>query len=277
VLLRAWYFCAKIHAGVQVGIVLAILYDIANVPLIYHLFARSIAPLAACLALATPVHGGDHLKLVTGPDYPPFADASEPQGGRAVELVRTVMARAGYEIDLDWMPWRRGYAMTLAGAYDATFPYVPSEQRRAEYWFSQPLFALEMHAYSMPKRGLTEYRPETVHGLTICLPNGWNTATSLETLIRAGRLRREQPNDLTACAKMVRAGRADFFVADNYVYAGLLKQLGVPAETFARSEHPLAESALYFIVPKRHPDGDRIIARFNEALLAVREEAQRSR
>jgi polar amino acid transport system substrate-binding protein len=183
------------------------------------------------------------------------------------------MARAGYEIALDSMPWKRGYAMTLAGAYDATFPYVPSDQRRAEYRFSQPLFKLEMHAYSMPGREVPDYRPAALRGRVICLPNGWNSAPMLESLMRTGGLQREQPNDLAACAKMVRAGRADFFVADNYVYAGLIKQLDIPAETFIRSDKPLTESALYFIVPKRHPDGERIITRFNAALEEVRAEA----
>jgi polar amino acid transport system substrate-binding protein len=219
--------------------------------------------------LAGAAQADDHLKLVTGGDYPPFADSSDPTGGRAVELVRTVLARAGYEMSLDWMPWRRGYAMTLAGAYDATFPYVPSEQRRAEYRFSQPLFKMEMHAYMMPRRELRDGRPSSLRGKVLCLPNGWNTAPILEGLLRTGGLRREQPNDLAACARMVRAGRADFFVADSVVYAGLMKQLGIPAQSFVGSDKPLAESALYFIVPKRHPDSERIIARFNAALQDV--------
>lgn len=92
---------------------------------------RLIVVCAAVLAvgLARPACAAEQFALVTGEDYPPFADPRLPGGGLATILVRQVVAALGATARVDFLPWRRGYEDTLRGRYDGTFPYVRTPER----------------------------------------------------------------------------------------------------------------------------------------------------
>lgn len=104
-------------------------------------------------ALCLPLQAAP-LALTSGNDYAPFADQDLPGGGLATRVVRAVFERLGEPIRIDWLPWKRGYALTLEGRYAATFPYIHSPEREALFHYSEPIFVGKSYLYTLKTRPL---------------------------------------------------------------------------------------------------------------------------
>jgi len=63
------------------------------------------------------------LYLVTG-DYPPFSGIQLPQGGMTTEITVKAFKEMGYQAQIDYQPWKRGFTNTRKLLYFGTFPYV---------------------------------------------------------------------------------------------------------------------------------------------------------
>ncbi|MBV8657407.1 MAG: transporter substrate-binding domain-containing protein [Burkholderiales bacterium] len=210
------------------------------------------------------------LQLTTGTDDDPFANPAAPHGGIATDVVQRVFARAGYETTIDWLPWKRGYALTLHGRYAATFPYVDTEARRKDYLFSAPLLSIEQRAYGMPGRGIENLTLATMPGKCICTPEGWATTQEVDRLVESGQLRREAPHDQAACLKMLSMGRADFMIMNQYRVSRMLEEAGLRPDQIAVSTTSVSHSYLYLMVPIERPGAHILVDEFNGAMATMR-------
>ena len=64
------------------------------------------------------------------------------------QVVRAALAEQGAAITLDWLPWNRGYLKAKRVEYDATFPYIRSAEREAEFFYSAPIYVAEPYIFS---------------------------------------------------------------------------------------------------------------------------------
>ncbi len=74
--------------------------------------------------LPFPTEAGQTVRLVTGDDYRPFTDQALPQGGMITEIVDHVFQKMGYQAEIEFHSWSRGYTLSEEGAFLGTFPYV---------------------------------------------------------------------------------------------------------------------------------------------------------
>jgi polar amino acid transport system substrate-binding protein len=65
-------------------------------------------------------------------EWPPLVSEKLPQYGPYVRRVAEVFEALGYEVHFEFMPWKRAYEMTQNGTYQATFPWIKTEQRVKE-------------------------------------------------------------------------------------------------------------------------------------------------
>jgi polar amino acid transport system substrate-binding protein len=210
------------------------------------------------------------VQLATGNDYKPFADESLPQGGLSTALIRAVYARLGQPVSVSFLPWKRAYLETGKGSFDATFPYVPTADRRAAFHFSDPLFTLEQRPLV---RADSDWRADDVAdlaGRSFCLPLGYALDPALAELIAAGRLTRHRTERMALCLRMLARGRVDF-VPMHQVQgtASARAEFGSTAPvrfldlTLTRTYHHL-------LIPRGKPGAERAMARFNAALAEIR-------
>lgn len=235
----------------------------------------SIRPLLSVIVLlcGAPCAAADPLRLVTGDQYPPFTGQSLPNGGMLTELVLRVLRESGQQPQLAWQPWKRGYQATLKGQYDATFPYLPSPQREAEFLFSTPLYETTQKLFSRTGDAL---EPKQLAGKRFCLPLGWQPPAPLLALLQNGQLHRHEPQDLATCAKLVALGRDDFFVADDLLGQRALRQAGV-ANELQESQAVVARNRLHLIVPRNRPGARELIEQFNAGLGRLRDSGEYAR
>ena len=229
-----------------------------------RIFLTGLTALAAlaCAALpaAEPVH------LVTGNGYLPFTDSTLPDGGIVTAIVQRSLSAVGLASTVDWLPWGRGYKDTLDGRYDATFPYVETPERKAQYLFSDPVVQMKTYLYGRAGGAEVTLKPGALKDKVMCLPVGFVVAPSIYKLLGTNTPHLETPVDMSACASMVALGRADFFVTNSLLGDLVLRRLPSGYPKLTSSAQPLETRALYFIVPRKRAGSAELMARFNQGL-----------
>ena len=217
---------------------------------------------SSCL-LGQPV-AAEALSLVTGNEYPPFTGSDLAGGGVLTELVRQAFDASGTAIDIDFKPWTRGYEETLRLGYDATFPYLSTPRRTADFLFSEPLYQLSLRLYVRRDSPWQTGSPEEMRNATFCLPagyevNGWIRAES-------DRLVFVRPRSMAQCHAMLQLGRVDVVVSnpDELAWQAVPPKLTLP--NVRALPEPLADVTLHLIVPRAHPDAQALLSTFNAGL-----------
>lgn len=206
------------------------------------------------------------LRLVSGEDYPPYAGSTLANGGMLTEVVVTALSHVDYQPSLAWHPWKRGYQATLKGSYDATYPYLKSSEREAEFLYSEPLYEVTQRVFT--RRGMM-LEPDDLQRFTgkrLCYPLGWLPPAVLKPLLEQDQLQRHEPPDLIACARLLALGRDDFFVADSLLGQQAIRLSGIDPDDFESSQAVVSKHSLYFIVPRNHPRAAQLIRDFNHGL-----------
>lgn len=221
------------------------------------------------LVLSGAVAAGD-LRLVTGDEYAPFTGKSLPGGGMLSQVVRAALAERGLSGSLAWQPWNRGYLKTLRGDYDATFPYVRSDERETNFLYSAPLYVTEQYLFSRADDRIELEDLARMTGRRLCYPLGWQPPVAIQQLIEQGALRRHSPVGLKECARLLLLQRDDLFLAGRDLGESALLATGAEPSQFHRSTAAFGSSTLHLIVPRAHPRASELIAEFDRGLAALR-------
>lgn len=178
------------------------------------MFKGFAALLPAFLWLLMPPAGsarGETIYLTTGQDDPPFTDRTRADGGIATRLVLSVFHSMGYEVQLDWLPWRRGYSLTRTGVYQASFPYLKTAERERDFIYSDVIFSDASYLWTRAGDSLSADDPAGFKGKTICVPQGFHSPllVTLSAEIAQGEVRTERPDTPEKCVQMLAASRVD--------------------------------------------------------------------
>ena len=212
------------------------------------------------------------LSLTTGDDYPPFTDRKLPLGGMATTLVISAFEKSGYLVkEIEWLPWKRGYTLALRGRYHATFPYGWTPERAESFYFSDPFFPTKKYAWSRLGQANTLTNEEDLQGTVYCNPRGYADFGKIKELIDRNLLRRETPNSMLHCFKMLLQKRVDFVSAAPNDAIKALLEAGISPKEVQRSGFVITEIPLHVIVPKHIPKAQDIIDAFNKGLIILRE------
>jgi polar amino acid transport system substrate-binding protein len=236
------------------------------------MFQRWLCALSCGLLLsASAAAAAPAVRLVSGPDYIPFADPSLPSGGLIGALVLAAFAAAGSAVEpVQFEPWKRAYADVLAGEFDAAFPYVRSAQRESEMLFSDAIYDIVTVALFRADSGRDYDKPSSLAGLSLCLPLGYAAALPLVGLIEAEAIHVEHPASPDLCLKQLAEGRVDVFVgATALIDLRAAALFGAPSP-FRRGRTPVYHQSLHLVAPRANPGSADLIRRFNEGLAELR-------
>ncbi|AQS40330.1 periplasmic component of amino acid ABC-type transporter/signal transduction system [Shewanella psychrophila] len=212
------------------------------------------------------------LSLTTGDDYPPFTGRELPQGGMASTLVINAFEKSGYVVkEIEWLPWKRGYTLAQRGQYHATFPYGWTAEREESFYFSDPFFPTLNYAWSRSGQSNTLTNEEDLQGTVYCNPRGYGNFGQIKELMDRNLLRRETPNSMLHCFRMLLQKRVDFVAATPNDAMKALLQAEISPEEVQRSGFVITEIPLHVIVSKQRPRALEIIDAFNKGLKILRE------
>ncbi|OZG74743.1 hypothetical protein BTA51_07165 [Hahella sp. CCB-MM4] len=72
-------------------------------------------------------------------NWEPYIGQDLPDEGMAAVILRESFANAGYDIELDFLPWKRAFGEAQDGHYDASYLWADREERREHFYYSIPV------------------------------------------------------------------------------------------------------------------------------------------
>jgi polar amino acid transport system substrate-binding protein len=220
------------------------------------------------LFLVSTSAGADTLRLVSNA-WPPYSDQRLPEGGLSVDLVRTALGRAGYQVHYIEVPWERALLGLKGGTYDLLSGW-PATKRAGYVRSARPYLTNRMR---WVKRTTSDIHYEGLDSLIphrIALSRGYSYNEALEN---HPRLKKGYAANFVQAANMVVARRVDLTLEDErtalfHLNRELERVSG--ALDFVPGEFALLDLSL--VVRNSHPQQARIIEAFNREIAAMIED-----
>jgi polar amino acid transport system substrate-binding protein len=100
-------------------------------------------------------------------NWEPYVSEEIANGGFTTEIVRQAFQRAGYRIEITYMPWARVLSEVKNGVFDAMYPAYYSESRGRVYALSEsiadgPLVLCKRSDRPMQYRSLEDLKPYSI-------------------------------------------------------------------------------------------------------------------
>lgn len=222
------------------------------------------------IEVALAEEGTPALSIVTGNDYAPFTDKDLPEGGMFTELVRTALTRAGYDPEIEFLPWDYAMRATQKGTFKASFPWYDTADRRAALWYSRPVYEALVVVYNKVGTPLEFEGIDDLDGLNLCRPAGY-FEDDIAAKVEAGQIVRTAPETPADCFEMLVEGDVDVVSLSAMVGNGELIKLGYEDEVDV-ADIPLAIRPLHIVYPKFDPLSRGTMGKVDLALRAMDED-----
>ena len=215
-----------------------------------------LTSLGAALAVA-PAWGQNRRVLsMVNTVYPPFVNPPQHRVGEGmdVDLAREALARAGFDMTVQLLPWRRVLYMLESGQADFTTTISRQPSRDAYLVWSQPY---RMGAnYRVYTRTTAAPRIESLadlQGLRLGLIEGFHYPPSL---LQVPDVTRIGGRDIPSLVAMLLAGRTDCLVVTAIAGAWEIRERGLQDQVRRQPYEHTSTSPNYLGFAKsRHADG----------------------
>ena len=203
-------------------------------------------------------------------EFPPLEyenDRQEAEGG-VVEIVRTVMAQLGHDVDIRVLPWTRAMQMVAGGKADAIFTaYRNSEREKFLEYSEEVLFDQEIYFYK--KKG----SPVDFDGYIASIRDA---RIGIVSTISYGQefdryrqfIRLDKANQLAHNFGKLVKGRIDLLPSSYYVAESTIQQMGVAAQVERLPQ--MIESLPSFIAFSRKRDLHGVRLAFDDQLKTLK-------
>jgi polar amino acid transport system substrate-binding protein len=213
----------------------------------------------------------ESVNLVTGNDYPPYADENLPARGMTTELMNAIYTALDDTAKFSFRPWKRGDSETLKRKFLGTFPYIKSAKREAEFLYSDPIFTYTTEVFASSNTQFSANSLADLEGKTICNALVYVNSIEVEVMLTHNRMiRLSQSLTIDHCFTMLDAAGVDIIESSyRFAKASMLK-MGYENSRFRTLGVSKGQTILHFIVPKSNPNAEQEINRFNAGLTRIK-------
>ena len=217
------------------------------------------------LALLLPLNSYAQTVNLTSGEFPPFVGSNLENGGLATEIVSRIFNELGDQAIISFRPWKRGYSETLSGKYSATFPYSKNKEREKTFFYSNPIYELEEHFFTMKSANINYTKTYDLTDLRICKPLGYNLF-GLKKLSEDNVISLASPKSMGHCFKMLATKRVDMVLTNEATGWEYVEKLFDNPNQFSMAEKSYIKIGHYFITPKNNQQAEAMIREFNKVL-----------
>lgn len=220
------------------------------------------------LLLVSAPAGAETLRLASNA-WPPYSDKRLHEDGLSVDLIRTALGRAGYQVDYIEVPWERAVLGLKSGAYDLLNGW-PTANRSSYVRSSRPFLTNRMRWVKRRTSNIHYDGLESLIPHRIALSRGY---VSNEAVENDPRLNKGYAANFVQAANMLIARRVDLTLEDErtalFHFSRELERVSDALE-FVPGEFSMLDLSL--VVRNSHPQQADIIAAFNREIAAMIED-----
>jgi polar amino acid transport system substrate-binding protein len=201
---------------------------------------------------------------------PPYADASLPDQGLALELVKHIYAGTDYAVQITIEDWSQALEGTRVGVYDALASVWYSKDREKDLLYSEPYLRSELLILKLrTKQGV--YRSmQDLAGSRLGVRTDYAYGVDFSAI---PNLQLVQQDELAPNLQNLLTGKVDFVIADQRSAAMELHQYFADKITqFEVVDMDLPPVERYVAATRAWPGHEKMIAEFNRSLAAAKKD-----
>ncbi|MBT0958742.1 transporter substrate-binding domain-containing protein [Alphaproteobacteria bacterium KMM 3653] len=225
------------------------------------------AALWVVFILVQPLRAGPLIR-VAADEWPPFSGDNLPEKGLSLEVIATVLTRAGYDVQVQILPWARVLKSAQTGQIDVVGSLFNDPERAAYLLYSESYYSTPVHFVQKAGSGHVIAAPADIYPLSVAVGEGFLYEAAFDS---DPQINRVVVTTTTQGLRMVAGGRVDLTLDSldviEYALAGGLSRLGPELEILPE---PLARNDLFMAVRQDHPQAGEIVRDFNLVLDEMR-------
>lgn len=226
------------------------------------------------------------IAVLTGSDFAPFTDKNLPNGGMLTEVVQAAMEAAAPEqgFAIHWVDdWASHHEPLLSNALlDIGFPWFqpdcqadPDTYRCANLKFSASMFEVLMLLFVDNSRPVAFNTDADLKDKTLCRPSGYSTFIfdhNGRNWLKNGHIKLEVAPSPGDCFELLVEGKVDAVVLNEFSGRKKIKEMNLSDRVSVAQGQPISIDGNHMVVHKSHPDGDALLAVFEDGLSKIRED-----
>ncbi|MEM9625045.1 MAG: transporter substrate-binding domain-containing protein [Pseudomonadota bacterium] len=231
-------------------------------------FALSLLSIGVATADASP------LRIAAG-EYPPYTSEAMEHYGPINRIVTHASQEAGFEVEFEFLPWKRGLEETRLGRFTASSYWYYSDKRKQDFIHVGPLTEdriVFMHRKDLDVPSWSSL--DDLSGFTIGATNGFTYNEAFWEAAENGTLDVEVAvDDPTNLRKLV-AGRLDIIVIEQTLAGHLFNDMLTEQQTenLTFLDRPLQVNPGFLLVSRKIPNADAIASSLQSGLDSIREQ-----
>lgn len=207
--------------------------------------------------------GPVELVMATDPWEPLFGPDMKNQGVFS-EIVKKTFSRVGYEVQIEFVPWKRAMSWAERGSYDGLIGVFFTEERAVSFGYTDPVARVDMVFVTTKDRTVSFSKLADLMPYSIGVVRGYHYTEEFDS---ADYLKKIVSVDTKTNIKLMLKGRVDLVVGCREVIVFLLERDFPDAvDTVGVISPPLTSSNLYVGISKEKKGYRRIIDNFNYGL-----------
>ena len=230
---------------------------------------RIIALVTAALLLGGAFSASGQTLTLATLNWEPFYSENLPEEGFFTALSREAFKRAGYDLKVEFIPWKRALEMAKKGKYDGILGAYHNKDRETYFIFPDPVAHNEEVFLQKKGKGISfqsfdDLKPYTIGGL--------NGGAPIKELTEKGFKTEGVSKDIQTVKKL-HAGRIDLMIWGKQNFYFALRNMAdyKPYQNaFEILEPPFKSYGLYCPISKTRADAREIVDKFNAALKAMK-------
>ncbi|WP_298916890.1 transporter substrate-binding domain-containing protein [uncultured Roseobacter sp.] len=236
---------------------------------------RLLLSCAVLMSLATTPGMAQDSLLIVADEWPPFSGQNLPDKGLSLDITRTALTRAGYDVEVAVLPWARIMSGAQTGEYDVITSLFRDPEIQKVMTYSEPFFETTVRFVQRKGGPITFEGLNSLQAYRIAVAAGYVYEEAFDTADFLDKIEVTTP---IQGLRMVAAGRVDLTLDSMEVVRhsirlqdpDILDQIEFLDPALARQEIHMAVSGF-------RDDHNRIVSDFNAALQEMREDGSLAR
>lgn len=202
-------------------------------------------------------------------NWEPYYAEYLPDGGPVAEITKEAFRRVGYDVVIEFLPWKRALEQSKIGEYDGLVGAFYSEERSHYFTFSETLTETAVVFASRKGRGITYSSLDDLKPYRIGVLRGAALTQEFDT---AAFLKIEEVVEHECNISKLMSERVDLIVMGKFHLLQILNQKFPEWSDEIEIIHPpLKINGLFTAISKQNPDHKRIVLDFNRGLKEIQD------
>jgi len=228
------------------------------------------------IAIALSGHVNSETFRISTGEFVPYCSSVAFHKGFSSHIIEESFARQGHKVEFVFLPWKRALLEAKLGHYDASSWWVYSEERAADFIFSDAVLERTV-AFLYNKNINYEFDwkdMDDLSGMRIGLTRGYHYTDELVAFRKAKKALFEEVNTDEQNLRRLLLGRIDIFPMNVVAGMELLRTKFAPDVIDQLNFHPrpLNTTSGLLLFPKVNKRSKQIRNIFNTGLKSIRED-----